>query len=159
LSEEYDPSMRRRLSSLQTFFAKVIFPVVWLTMWGSGTFAMFFGRTGRPDEPSKWLFLFVGCAAAVFLYRSIVPLKAVSVDERFLYVSNYVREISIPLSQIYKVTENRWLNHHPVTIHLRLPSEFGDKIVFMPKTRFFAFWSGHPVVAELEALAGLKVRG
>lgn len=38
-------------------------------------------------------------------------------------------------------------------IHLKWPSEFGDKIVFMPKTRIFAMFSSHPVVKELKRLA------
>jgi hypothetical protein len=54
------------------------------------------------------------------------------------------------------VTENVWLNMHPVTIHLKAPAEFGDRIVFMPKGRSFAFFSSHPVVAELKELARSK---
>jgi len=52
------------------------------------------------------------------------------------------------VSQIERVSEVRWINIHPVTIHLRQPSEFGDKITFMPTVRFFG-WSSHPVVEEL----------
>ena len=51
---------------------------------------------------------------------------------------------------------NPWLNLHPVTIHLNSPSEFSDKIVFMPKVRAFAFFSSHPVVDELKELARSK---
>lgn len=148
--------MRRRLSSLQTFLVKIILPVLWLTVWGFGTIAMFFGKSAGPDQSMKWVFLVFWFAGAVFLYRGCVRLKVVSVDKNFLYVSNYLEEISIPLSQICDVTENRWVNHHPVTIHLNPPSEFGDKIVFMPTVRFFAFWSSHPVVSELKALARSK---
>lgn len=83
-------------------------------------------------------------------------LKALSVDGRFLYVSNYVDEITIPLSQISDVTENRWVKGHPVTIHLKSPSEFGDKIVFLPIIEPFLFWGSHPVVSELKAMARLK---
>jgi len=67
-------------------------------------------------------------------------------------------QIAIPLSEIYDVTENVCVNIHPVTIHLRSPSEFGDKIVFMPTTRFFAFFSPHPVVNELKELARSRIR-
>jgi len=51
------------------------------------------------------------------------------------------------------VTENFWLNVHPVTLHLKNPSEFGRKIVFMPACRFFnSWWISHPVVGELNKL-------
>jgi hypothetical protein len=80
----------------------------------------------------------------------------VRVDDNFLYVSNYLKEITIPLSQIYDVTENLWINIHPVTIHLKTPSEFGDKIKFMPTVRYFAWFQSHPIVEELKELSAAK---
>jgi len=80
----------------------------------------------------------------------------VSVDQDFLYISNFLEEISIPLSEIKDVAPNGGINIHTVTIHLYSPSEFGDKIVFIPRIRLFGFWSSHPVVAELKELARSK---
>lgn len=135
---------------------KVIFPLLWIPLFGFGTLTMFTGGFQGADASPKWMFLFGWIAGSVFIYWSCVRLKEVSADENFLYVSNYLKEVSIPLSEIYDVTENVWLNIHPVTIHLKSPSEFGAKIVFMPKVRVFAFFSSHPVVDELKELAGLK---
>ena len=68
-------------------------------------------------------------------------------------VSSTFREtIRVPLRDIAEITENRWLNLHPVTLHLRRPSEFGEEIVFMPKVRPFGLWFSHPVVGELREL-------
>ena len=108
------------------------------------------------NAPPKFIFLLGWIIGIAFFYWACIRLKAVSVDDNFLYVSNYLKEITIPLSNIYDVTENRWLNIHPVTIHLKSPSEFGDKIIFMPKVRVFSFFSSHPVVAELKELARMK---
>lgn len=77
-----------------------------------------------------------------------------SMDDKNLYVSDYRKEIAIPLSEIADVTENRWLHAHPVTINLRNQTVFGDKIVFMPTFKYFAFWTGHPIVGELLNAAG-----
>ena len=71
-------------------------------------------------------------------------------------MSNYRKEISVPLSEISDVTENRWVNMHPVTIHFRRDTAFGQRVMFMPAVRPFAFFSSHPVVAELKRLAGNK---
>ena len=117
---------------------------------------MFIGEAEGADDSLKWIFLIAWVAATAFIFWNCVRLKKVSVDDDFLYVSNYLKEISIPLSDIYDVTENVWLGAHPVTIHLRAPSEFGDKIVFMPTARFFPFFSSHPVVSELKDLAKSK---
>jgi len=145
--------MKRRLSSLQTFLMKFIFPVFWISIWGTGTLMMFLTGVDDPKAPPKWLFLILWIVITPFLYWTCMRLKEVSVDDNFLYVSNYLKEIAIPLSEIQDVTENVWVNLHPVTIHLRSSSEFGDKIVFMPTARVFAFFSSHPVVKELKELA------
>lgn len=120
---------------------------------------MFVGGFEDQESPPKWLFLCLWVAGVAGIYWYCIPLKEVSVDDDFLYVSNYLKEISIPLSEIYDVTENVWINIHPVTIHLRSPSEFGNDIVFMPTHRFFAFFSSHPVVDELKELARSKNMG
>lgn len=151
--------MKRRLSSLQTFFMKIIFPALWIPLFGLGPLMMFLGGFESPEQPPKWIFLFFWLAGSAFIYWSCIRLKEVSVDDDFLYVSNYLKEIIIPLSEIYDVTENVWINIHPVTIRLKSPSEFGDKIVFMPTVRFFAFFSSHPVVSELKGMARSKHTG
>jgi len=69
-----------------------------------------------------------------------------------LHVSNFRKEIVVPLTFIESVTENRWINVHPVTIHFRGETEFGRKISFMPKARMMFFRSSHPVVGELRRM-------
>jgi hypothetical protein len=59
------------------------------------------------------------------------------------------------LTQIERVTENRWIKILPVTIFFRQDTDFGQSVVFMPKTRWDGGYSSHPVVAELQKLAGL----
>lgn len=138
---------------------KIVFPAIWIPLWGVGILSMFSGGFEGVDAATKWLFLIAWVVGCAFIYWSCIRLKEVSVDDDFLYVSNYLKEISIPLSEIYDVTENMWLNSHPVTIHLQSPSEFGDKITFMPKVRLFSFLSSHPVVEELKELASANSPG
>jgi hypothetical protein len=90
---------------------------------------------------------------ASWSYRYI----AIANEEKIIVPPN-LEEISIPLSEISDVTENVWLNSHPSRYDLKSPSEFGDKIVFMPKVRVFAFFSSHPVVSELTELARTRPR-
>ena len=135
---------------------KFVFPGIWIPLFGFGVLMMFLNGVSGPNPPSKWIFLFAWIMGAAFTYWSCAPLKEVSVDDNFLYVSNYLKEFAIPLSEICDVTENVWINIHPVTIHLKSPSEFGNKIVFMPKRRMFALFGSHPVVSELKELARVK---
>ena len=135
---------------------KIILPAFWISFFGVNTVAMFILADEGPQSSGAWIFLMVWIAGSAFFLWDSVRLKVVSVDENVLYVSNYLKEIVIPLSQIYDVTENFWLNTHPVTIHLKSRSEFGHRIVFMPKTRFL-FFTSHPVVKELKQLAKSRV--
>ncbi len=147
----------RTLSSAQTFWMKFVFPTIWISMFGLGTLALFLGAfrgpgNSPPPESMKWGFLAAWIAGTIFIYWGCARLKRVRIEDSAIYVSNYLKEIRIPLDAVADVTENRWINIHPVTIHLRASTEFGDRITFMPKIRIFS-WRSHPVVAELRELA------
>jgi hypothetical protein len=138
------------VSSRLTFFTKAIFPACWIAGFGGGV-AFIWASTGLPPE-TRWLFLAAWIAGALSFWWWCMPLKRVRVSGGQLYVSNFRKEIVVPLTSIESVTENRWINVHPVTVHFRGDTEFGRKISFMPKTRVMFFWSSHPVVGELRRM-------
>jgi len=109
------------------------------------------GISQSSDQSEKWVLLGFSLilTASNWLY---MRLKTIDVDDHNLYISNFTKEISLPLSEILNVTQNRWLRGELVTIHLKSASEFGKKILFLPRFRFFPFGQ-HPVVRELKALA------
>jgi Co/Zn/Cd efflux system component len=83
-------------------------------------------------------------------------IKSVLLDEtnKKLYVSNYRKEISIPFSDIERVTQFPFHDPKKVTIHLRTPTEFGQKIVFLATYQFFSgFLKEHPIVDELRNIS------
>jgi hypothetical protein len=129
---------------------KVVFPTIWTILFGEVV-----GSGARYTAPDVGVLLF-WIAGAGLMWWHCARLKVVHVDDNFLYVSNFLKEIAVPLSDICDVTESLWSNVHPVTIHLKSPSEFGNKIVFMPTHRMFAFFSSHPVVDEIKRLARLN---
>ena len=145
------------LSSRLTFITKTIFPACWVAGFGAVTAFFWFSR-GLPPE-TGWLFLVAWVAGALSFWWWCVPLKRVRADGGALYVSNFRKEIVVPLNFIESVTENRWINIHPVTIHFRGDTEFGRKISFMPKSRVMFFWSSHPVVGELRRMVGAPKTG
>ncbi|MBI1748653.1 MAG: hypothetical protein HYR55_19010 [Acidobacteria bacterium] len=157
--------MRRTISSAQTYLMKVIFPVIWIGGFTIGTLLLFSQAQGFTDEAGnppppgvKWTFLFATLAGGALIYWSCIRLKRVALDDQVLYISNFRQEIVVPLRDIEEVTENRWINIHPVTVHFCRETDFGSSIVFMPKVRWFAFFSSHPIVAELRA-ASARARG
>ena len=143
----------RTLSSAWTFWTKFLFPAIWILAFGYGTFLW----SGGPPQTS-FVFLVVWIVGTTSILWFYVGLKRVRMDERQLYVSNYIQEIQIPFSTITEVKQNRWINSRPITIYFRDATQFGDKVTFMPKQRI-QFWSVDPVVNELKRLAGLVAPG
>ncbi|MDD5302466.1 MAG: hypothetical protein PHS14_05085 [Elusimicrobia bacterium] len=144
----------KTLSSSRTFVMKVIVPAFWIFAFGAGTVLLWLnvlhGKDGSPPpDAAKWAYLAAWVSGSAFLYRVCGPLKTVRLGGGTLLVSNYLKEISIPASQIAEVTENRWINIHPVTIRFRQTTEFGDTVTFMPRKRDGRPWRPHPVVEEL----------
>jgi len=146
------------LSSRMTFVAKFVFPLLWITGFGVGTAAMW---TTNPS-PAAWheggsfSRLAGGHRLPVWL---CVPLKKVRVEGDNLSISNYQKEIMVPLALVDRVSEIRWINIHPVTIYFRSATDFGDKIVFMPKARFALGFSSHRSLPELTQMADAARRG
>lgn len=152
--------MKKQLSSKLTILAKIILPGFWLFIIGLITLMAFLNLETKSSSqpPPRFVFLSMFVSGAVIYYFTVSKFMAVAVDESFLYVSNFLKEISIPLSNIRDVTEIIWLKGNPVTIHLRTPSEFGSKITFIPKSKgFLKFFQSHPVVAELKETAKTKM--
>ena len=153
--------MRRTLSSRTTIFFNFVLPTlliaglscVLLLCWlGKIT-----GHDGRPLSVGKLcLFTIIGAVVLAGLVRSLADLKhdlkRVEVDDDALYVSNYLTEIRIPLSEVTAVRENTgYKSLTTVTISLRTRSAFGKRIEFAPRMRWN--WSGtDPAVRELRAL-------
>ena len=155
--------MPRTVSSAQTFLAKFLFPVMWIGGFASATAGMFFNELeyrGTYTSPVelKWTFLVMTILGSAFIYWGCMRLKRVAIDGDALIISNYFKSVAVPLRELVDVTENRWINIHPVTLTFREATPFGKKVVFMPKTRWLGAWVSHPVVAELRTLAALSVR-
>ena len=131
---------KERLSSLWTIAYKFFFPVLWIGVLSVGVGSMWMEGLANPANAGTPIGVKVGMTAmllvgSAFIYWTCVRLKRVYMDSRYLYVSNYFEEFHIPLSLVDHVTEFRWDNTHPVTIHFTRSTEVGMKVTFMPKMR------------------------
>ena len=150
--------MKRTISSALTLYFKVILPGLFIWSGGIGGIGNLFGLSSLPVAwAERFFFLLLLIVFSAFIGWLCLGLKKVKTDGVKLYVSNYFKEIVIPLNAVTDVTENKWINIHPVTIHLKTSTEFGDQIKFMPHVRLFTFFSSHPIVGELKKLA--KING
>jgi hypothetical protein len=153
-------NMQRTISSSLTFFSKFIGPAIFfliLALWLpqlfiSGAFRR--DNSGSPAPPHSILFfLFVLFLAGTLSYWFGIRLKKVSMTDDALYISNYRKEIRVPFGDIAAVSENRFISGHPVWIEFRHTTDFGNRILFMPKWIWLTNWRSHPIVAELRQAA------
>ena len=149
-------SMRRTISSAQTFFMTWVFPFLWIGGFGFGTCAHWIdalrGGNGVPPPVwMKWQYLVIWLVVSSFILWFCGRLKRLRMDDEALYVSNYWAEERVPLTEVSHFTRSRFTNPPTVTIHLRSMSPYGERIVFIPKHRW-ALFGTHPAIAELQAL-------
>src|SRR5215211_5982705 len=133
--------MKRRLSSIVNPFYKFA-PLVMLgycLFWVTYDF-----RAGSLPAAVFCLLLFG------ILAKLSSRLKKVSLAGDTLYVSNYLRRIRIPLSEVASVEASSIWGWQPLTVAIRLrrPAEFGGRIVFIP--RGFGYLA-EDVAAEVRA--------
>lgn len=146
------PRPRRRVSSRWTLFHKVIFPIAWIGIFLVGTTVMFLApvETSHEFRSMRWLLVAITIVGAWLILRLALPLKHVDVGDASFFVSDRSREIEIPFRDVARVTGSRFVNPPRVTLHLRTPCEFGDRVVFLPPLRLVSGWKAHPVLKELE---------
>ncbi len=128
--------MKRRLSSVGILLAKWFYLPVF---GGVSIFILiqFIIHWREIKGFSQVWFPLLWVIFALTFCRYIFLLKNVSVDEEFLYIKNYFKEVAISLSEIKHVTYSRLGRSRRVTVHLKSPSVFGSKISFIPHRTYY----------------------
>ena len=150
----------RRLSSSLTFFWKVVLPVAWIAGIVASAASVFFvtpGKLGDPElESLKLGFVLASLVVAPALLWFATGLKRVTRDGPDLLVSNYRRELRIPVGEIRHVYQSWAVSPWRVVIDMRAPTELGSTFVFIPRFRdgltHRALGGQHPVVEEIRAM-------
>lgn len=133
---------RHEISGTSTFLHKFVFPFI-----APIYFLVLFFVIREPR-----MLLFVAIALLFFgawYYFFSSRFMKVEMDETNFYISNFFREITVPRSDLLNATEMRALKPYWITLWFKNPTEFGEKILFVPKWRIGAFWKANPLVQEL----------
>ena len=87
--------MKRSISSARTYLDKIIFPCLWVALWGCAAVGVLINApTDLLGIGLRLIIVAVWLASSAYLLRSAARLKLVSVDDKFLYVSNLLKEIA-----------------------------------------------------------------
>jgi hypothetical protein len=152
------PTVPRRLSSHLTFPSKFVVPTALIAF--SATAFIFVPSHFSAAVGIVPVVLMVGSIfiAAIALSLLVIPLKRVRMDADWLYISNYRKEIVVPLSNVAEVTEcptGTIFTYH-VRITFLSMTAFGSKVLFSPVE---SGWTGaHQVVREIRAAAARATR-
>jgi len=136
-----------QLSSHMSFPSKFIFLPAFIALFGFEWVSSAVDL-GRVDWFGAALWLIV---SAVF-YAMLGPLKRVRFDGTHLWISNWRREIVVPVSEVVDVYQQKWLSTSPVTITFASRSEFGESVQYMPPFSF-GMWGEDPEVTMLREIA------
>ena len=149
--------MRTKLSSDWTYFSKWVAPPAF-----GGAAVLSLAQTLRHphgQNSGDYLFAAVWGVAALAACWYGLRLKHVVVDERFLYVSNYVGDVALPLSGIVGVREKIIAPHiRSVIIYLSEPSAFGRRIMFEPSLGSYFSFKASPAFIELRKIVRQNLR-
>jgi hypothetical protein len=140
------------ISSRLTVYYKRVFPIFWfgflaLFMVGPLFFESWSGQSLQP------MFFIVPAVMMVFGYFIMKKMVFSLVDQVFdagdaLLVKNGAQQERILLSDITNVSYTPMMNPPQVTLSLRQPTSFGDKVTFCAPTRLIPFASS-PAIDEL----------
>ena len=144
----------RRISSGMTFFYKRIFPIIWFGFLVLFMVAPFVAPMfGIPVSGSPVPFLFAPVMMIVG-YFAMKKLVFNLVDEVLdagdaLVIRNGHLEERVPLSEIVNVGYSQYMNPPQVTLSLRNPGTFGDRVSFCAPVSLVPTFSTSPIIDEL----------
>jgi len=146
----------RVISAAHTALLK--FGVPPLTLWQGVEVAVSWVRYRRlHDHPPSLSAAAVAVSLVAFPLAAwaCARLKRVALTDDALFVSNFRREIAIPLRDVVRVKQ-RFVFRSAIVVDLARDHEFGARIEFIPKNAHRWFWT-HPLVDQLrDAVAAAK---
>ena len=152
-----DPVRARVISASHTALVKWGLPGL-IVLQGIG-WVIGWMRVLQGDEPvAPIVILYAAVSAALFPWGAwaCLGLKRVALSESDLRISNFRREIVVPLRDVDSVGRTV-LGMNAIIINFARDTDFGRRIKFLPKRMFFRFTWTHPLVDRLrDAVAAAK---
>jgi hypothetical protein len=105
-------------------------------------------RLHVPIPPALVAYIIGSATLCLWIGWSFLRLKRVAYTETDLHVSNFRREIVVPLVDVASVGR-RIVGMNALVIQLARDTEFGNRITFIPKRMFHPFVWTHPMVDRL----------
>jgi hypothetical protein len=125
----------QRISSQLTILLRIALPTAWLTLILSITLLLGWsvrGKAGLLANPFIWISLLIilgtGFAFIKFVFWRLYRMD---MDDRYLYVSNYLKTYKYELTDIESITDSKILPGRIFCVHLKAKGSFGKNIYFL----------------------------
>ncbi len=134
ISTRLSPVYRWGIPALLTLVA--IAAILWVSFFVEGT----------PDLLRVVLATVIAAASMIYA-RWLDRAKRVWIDANNLYVSDYRREMQIPLANIKTIKVTTWIRPLRISVWFAKPTIFGEKIAFFPSRVERDALPDHPAIA------------
>ena len=149
--------MSEKLSSSVTFIYKIALPATFTAAFFIILLGMFMDRDNGFSPPPEFLIVWIICL--IFILKLSLRIKTVILDNNYIIVKNFKKVIHFPIKQITSIDECRIITPRTIILTISPKSEFGGKIVFIPKAKFqmsFSLFREHPISEQLRNLVDLN---
>lgn len=141
------------VSSPWTLSLKLLLPTFWFCFIGGLAIILLFYPLEGLKEPftpmtARLMVISFGLSTAGIYYLVFRPIKWVSMDTEYIYVSNFIKSYQYTYDSIARVEESRMLFWNKVTIHFHQPTQFGQSIAFFGSYYWYYFLKKHPEVLQ-----------
>lgn len=125
---------KQRVTSTMTLWSKFLLTSSLVLQGGIEALRICLGNL--PSENFAYVGLALVIAALSFFTSR--RLKIVWLDNEVIYISNYVRMIAIPASEVARVSQSKIPGTPYITVHFKDSTIFGRSITFDPDEQGFA---------------------
>jgi len=142
----------QRVSTSATLLLKFFIPTFWTVFVGFitlGSFLVEFDFMGRvPANYIQFSFLSIYVLVLFIMYRTVLRLKRIEMDQDFVYATNYFKNFRYSYDSIESVSEQDYLLFKTLSFHLKEAGTFGKKISCIQSQKLYKdFILNNPKVA------------
>lgn len=149
---------RHCLSSQWTPLFKFVVSAAWFCILVAGVLLVWLGVLDdfvvkdMLFAHDRWIGTLSGMAMSLLFGVQCVLLKRVDLDFLHFHISNYLRQVQVPVQSLVRVSCSRMMWPEFIAIDFTDDTGLGKRIVFIPTLRLVTWFTPHPTLEQLRKL-------
>lgn len=147
--------MSQEISSKLTIVYKFVEPLFGTIVFAVVLFNGFFTLEIPIAVESVLLVVLIGSFIVMWFFSW--TLKKVILEGETLLVSDYFQDTMVPISNIDSIEESHAFRRRRIILYLKVPCQFGKRIVFVPKLKFdSSILKGYAAKEPIQVVKSIK---